>query len=426
MINAVAKRYQDAYRGLSRDVWVLALVWFVNRCGTMVLPFLTLYLTKIHKMEQASAARMISVYGSGAICGSYFGGWATTRWGAIRVQTSCLLLSVPCFLVLPYLNGWLAISTGLFVLAFFSEAVRPANNAAITQLAAPENRTRAFALQRLAANLGFSFGPAIGGLLAAVSFHWLFVVDALTTLAGALVLLAYFRWRADHSIDLEKQKVRDPRPIWADYGFVAFLGLMLATSIVFFQFASTYPLYLSDHYQLSERGIGLIFAVNTLVIVAFEMVLVDACKRWSLLRVLTWGCFFSCLGFGILPFGDSFAYCIFSMLIITLGEMLSLPLAAGFVAGRSPEGREGAYMGWYSVVLAMAWVVGPFAGAFLYGIHRDGVWYAGLGIAILVLVGFRILERRLARPSPHSADPAQDADDGRSRLPADNVEELGV
>ena len=394
MFRAVISRYRIAYAGLPREVWWLALVLFVNRCGSMVLPFLTLYLTRKLEMSEATAGRMVSVYGLGAVCGAYLGGRLAERFGAIRFQTVCLFLSVPGYMLIPLWRTWPAVALNLFLVSLVAEAVRPANAAAIAQLTTPENRMRAFALQRLAANFGFSFGPAIGCLLATIDFRWLFIVDGLTTLLAACAVLAIFRMRPiRRAVATELEAVAAVSPL-RDRTFVLFLLLMLANSIVFFQFGSTYPLYLRDHFGFDTFWVGLMFTVNTSVIVAVEMLLVDAIKGWPLLRTIGWGCLLSCLGFGMLPFGQSAPYAAAAMLVLTIGEMLSLALSTGFVANRSPAGGEASYMGWYMVLLAAASVLGPAIGSAIYQQNPDAVWYAALAVGVAVLVGFQLLANR--------------------------------
>jgi len=394
MIRAASERYLAAYRGLPREVWLLALILFVNRSGAMVLPFLTLYLTSQLDLGEVAAGRMISVYGLGAVAGAYLGGRLAERWGAFRVQTGCMYLSVPLFLLLPLWSSALGMGVSLLALAVASEAVRPANATAIARVTTTENRTRAFALQRLAANLGFSFGPAVGGVLATIHFGLLFIVDALTTFLAASALLYFFRMRKAENPTAPQPSATSQASPLKDRDFVLFLALVLATHIVFMQFLVTYPLYLRDHFELTKTQIGLLFAVNTSIIVLIEMVLIDYVRRWPLLQLIGWGNCLACLGFGMLPFGTSGAYSILAMLVVTVGEMLSFPNSPAFVAQRSPAGCEGRYMGWFAVTHSIAWIVAPLFGATLYGYSREAMWYCGLGIGVTVLIGFQVLAAR--------------------------------
>ncbi len=387
MLRLALQRYRNAFTGLSRELWVMALVMFVNRSGAMVLAYLTLYLTIEIGWAERSAGQMISVFGLGAIAGSYLGGRLVELVGAVRLQTVCMLAAVPGYWMLPTWREPWAIAVNIFLLSLATEAVRPANATVIAKVAPPELRARAFALQRLAANLGFAFGGAMGGMLAEIDFRLLFVVDGSTTLAAACILIAYFRFRRLPGEAPRHDAIAAAGPI-SDRVFLGFLVLFTLSTLVFFQFLSTYTLYLHDHYELSKQKIGYLFAVNTLVIVAFEMLLIDYVKHWPLVRTIGWGSFLSCLGFGLLPFGASFAYAVFAMLVMTMGEMLSMPLSAGYVANRAPAGGEGRYMGWWAMCISIAFVLGPMLGSALYGVWPEMVWYASLAIGGVVLVGF--------------------------------------
>jgi MFS family permease len=424
MLQAFLTRYRAAYAGLPREVWLLSLVLFVNRAGTMVMPFLTIYLTSQRGMNEAAAGRMLSLYGVGGICGAYLGGRWCERIGAIRLQTICLFLAAPCYYLIGRWQSWPGIAASLLALSLVNEAVRPANATALTKLTTAANRTRAFSLQRLAANLGFSFGPAIGGFLAEFNFQLLFVVDALTTFAAAAALLHFFHLRRLASPPTEQPAhaaaAAKGTPL-GDRTFVAFLVLTLASTMVFMQFGSTYPLFLRDHFAMSKPQIGLMYAVNTSIIVVFEMLLIDAVKHWPLMRTIAWGSFLSCMGFGILPFGASGFYAVFAMGVVTIGEMLSFPLSSAFVANRSGPGRESLYLGWFMVVHALAWVLGPGIGAAIYQHNRDALWLASLVVAVLVLAGFMALSRRVGGQTCGAVESVSVAMPPPAELPLDQL-----
>jgi MFS family permease len=408
MLAAALRKYRDAYAGLPREVWLLSLAIFVNRCGTMVMPFLTLYLTSELEMNDAAAGRLISVYGVGSVCGAYASGRWCDRIGPLRLQTACLLLAAPCYLLIGAWNSWPPIAANLFVLSFLNEAVRPASATAIARLTTSANRTRAFALQRLAANLGFSFGPAIGGVLAQANFQLLFWVDAGTTLVAGIALWRFFGFgrygEAANAPVAHHGAAASTAPL-RDRTFVAFLLLTLATMTVFMQFGSTYPLYLRDHFRLSEPQIGLMFAVNTSIIVGFEMLLMDAVKGWPLLGTIGWGSAIACLGFGILPLGATGLYAVFAMAVVTIGEMLSFPLSSAYVTSRGGA-RMSSYNGWHTMTHSLAAIIGPAAGGALYGVNHDWPWIAGLVVAGVVLVGYQQLASR-SQETCENVEPTQ-------------------
>ena len=405
MFSKITNAYRAAYSGLPPQIWMLSFAIFVNRCGTMVLPFLTIYLTESRGYSESAAGFMISFWGIGSVIGTWIGGQLTSRVGCVRLQIIFLMLSVPLFVVLPFCNTYWQLVLAILLLSIVSEGIRPASSTAISVFSTPELRTRAFALQRMALNLGFSFGPAIGGLLIRhVSFFWVFIADAMTTLGCALILAWFFgfRKRSQQPEEIATTTPSESRSPTTDREYMIFLGLTLLCGLVFFQFHATYPLYLKDQYRLNEFQIGLLFAVNTTIIVLFEMILVEYVQRWQMLILIGWGNFLTCLGFGLLPFSDLVSFCVFTMVVLTMGEMLSMPLSTSWVSKRSEGYDTGIYMGWYSMNFALACIIGPAVGGILYEFNKELVFHLGTAIGVIVLLGFYWLQNRI----PHDQNRA--------------------
>ena len=394
MVRSIALAYREAYGGLSKEVWILSVALLINRCGSMVLAFLTLYLTQKLNFTMLEAGGIFSVYGIGSIAGSYLGGRLIKPIGAIRVQIIALAVSVPLFMLVPICLTWVSVAASMFVLSVFVESVRPANNVAVTQFTKPQLQTRAFGLQRMAVNLGCSIGPAVGGVLAQIDFVWIFIVDGITTGLGAICLFWFFGFqkysKRSDAAKLQKQAEQnqsDGSPL-RDPQFLFFMFVILLASIVFFQFHATYPKYMSDQYSLTKPQIGLLFSVNTALIVVFEMLLVNFVRRFSLLRTIGWGCMLSCLGFGILPASQAAWFAVLAMVVVTIGEMFLFPLATGFAARRSSGRDQGMYMSWFAMVYSLASVIAPLAGTAVYEVDPDLFWYASLGVGLFSLIGF--------------------------------------
>ena len=172
---------------------MLAVVMFINRSGSMVIPFLSVYLTESLGFTLKQAGFILSLFGFGSMGGSFLGGWLTDRIGHFRVQFWSLVLGGSFFLVLAQLKTFTAFAVGIFILSLISECLRPANSSSVSFYARPENITRAFSLNRMAINLGFAIGPALAGLLATISYRLLFLADGFTCIAAGLFFFYYFR-----------------------------------------------------------------------------------------------------------------------------------------------------------------------------------------------------------------------------------------
>ena len=278
------------------------------------------------------------------------------------------------------------ISCALFVLTFFSEAVRPGLHAACLDYCEIENQKRSMGLLRLAVNLGMAIGPVIGGFLAQYAlWNWLFILDGVTCFVSAVLLFLVFGWGRQHVPEPATEtsngtKIRSP---WQDRRMLSFGFYYLLTLIVFVQFASTFVKYLKDIHQLSESQIGLISSINPILIVIVEMLIIKAIEKRSTLKTIAVGALLICLGFGSLPFGPSAYFCIISVTILTFGEILAFPVSAAYVAELSDQANRGRYMGFITVMFSIAMIVGPVLGLSLYEINPDLPWYASLGAGLL-------------------------------------------
>lgn len=396
----VGRRYADAFSGLPGEVWVLALATLVNRAGTMVLPFLTLYLTGQFGWSPAAAGRMLALYGAGAIGGAFLGGWAADRWSPVAVQQVSLIGTGVGFLALTRLSTERDFGIAMVAIALVAESYRPALLAAAGKNVPAAVRGRSMGLLRLAVNAGMTVGPALGGLLAGVNYDLLFLADACTCWAAAAVLFLAHRHaarRRQPSRDVRDGTTQPVGSPWRDGPFVVFLGLATALAIVFFQINGTFPLYLHKEYGLSEAGIGGLLGLNALVVVAFEMLILHRVERLAPLAVIGPGAFLLCLGFALLPLGRGALFASATILVWTVGEMLTLPMTNIFVAARAGSARAGRYMGAYTMAFAAAFLIAPALGLSVYERYGAEVLWGAAGVVGAALwLGFWGLGRVLA------------------------------
>ncbi len=416
MIRKVTFTYREAFSGLPRAIWTLSWVTLVYRCGTMVLPFMSLYLTTDRGFTAPQAGLVLMVYGLGALGGSWIGGWLGDAIGALRVCAASLVLSGVTLFVLRDMESYAAIAITVFVLSIFTEAFRPASAAAVAALSPSETRVRAVALRRLAINLGMSLAPAVGGALAVIDYGWLFVVDgAACFVAAALLVLLFWHdtfggWRSAGAARAQHRNPTDTRP-WSDTTFLGFVVLTALFASVFFQIFSTFPLVLRDLFHMREDRIGVAIAINAFIIVLFEMVTMHRLQRRAPLGVVRLGTLFACLGFVVLPWGTEIGvpWVLLVVVIITLGEMLYMPTAEGFVANRADDANRGRYMGMYTFSYSLAFVAAPALGTWMYAQHGASTLALACAAAGLVLwLGFTHLMRvaspgRVSTPCPAPA-----------------------
>ncbi len=350
--------------GLPREMWVLASATLVNRSGSMVLAFFVLYLTRDVGLSIRTAGLMVLVYGGGALVAAPVAGRLADRFGPIRVMRISLFASGLVMLAFPAARTLPAIVALTLALSVTAESFRPANLTIVGDLVAPGQRKPAFALNRLAINLGMSVGPALGGVLAGISFRWIFLVDGGTSLlSGVILALSTFppHRRAPRELEdsiaprLAAAAHRDPRLLY-------FLAAMFPISFVFFQHISTMPVYLVRDLKIPAAVYGLLFTLNTLLIVFLEVGINTATAHWPHRRTLALGAALCGLGFGSLAWARNVWQVAATVVVWTFGEMLIFPGMADYLTDIAPEARRGEYMGLSQMMMGLAFMLGPWGG----------------------------------------------------------------
>ena len=394
--------YLDSYRGLSKPIWMLSLVILINRIGAMVVPFLSIYMTQALEFSIKETGYVLSFFGLGAVTGSWLGGWFTDKFGYFRIQVLSLFFIVPIYFILPELKTVESLAIGIFFLSVISETFRPANSVAIAYYAKSENLTKAFSLNRMAINLGFSIGPALGGILASISYYWLFYGNAVASLIAGVVFYLYFNNRKT-KFPKEKTKTKAtllkekaPSP-YKDKKIMLFSLLCALYAICFFQLLTTLPLFYKEVHNLSEAGIGVILGYSGIFIVVLEMLLVQiAERRLTISQVLIAGTLLCGLSFVMLNLNSSILMLYVSMSVLCVSEILAMPFMSTVIVKNSIEGNRGAYMGLYSLSFSVAHVFSPFLGTLTiehYGFET--LWWATGILSVIVAVGLYFLMRTM-------------------------------
>lgn len=399
------KAWRDL-KELPRGVWVLFVTTLVNRAGTMVLPFLILYLTRDLGFSASQAGAVLGLYGAGALVSAALSGRLSDVLGPMRVIRDSLFATGAILLVFPLARTFPSVVAMTLALSLASEAFRPASMAVVADLVKHGQRKPAFALTRLAINLGMSVGPALGGYLATVSFKFLFLVNGSSSiLAGLVLLLALARAPIHHARASAEAGVPvglPSRRAWSDARLLFFLAAIFPVALVFFQHLSSMAIYLVRDLHLSEIDYGLLFTVNTLLIVVLEVPINSATAHWSHRKTLALGAFLSAAGFGALAFAWDFWSVTATVVVWTFGEMFFFPAMAAYATDIAPAARRGEYMGLTQMAMSLAFAIGPWAGtAVLSEFGGRTLWLGAFAVG-LVATGMML---RMPDDAPAHAAP---------------------
>ena len=371
---------------------MLSLIMLINRSGTMVLPFLSVYLTRSLGYSIEQTGIILSSYGLGSLAGGYIGGQLTDRYGHFIVQFLSLVISALLFVSLSFLSEYYQLMAGFFIVSLVAEGLRPANAASISFYSKPENTARSFSLNRMAINLGFSIGPLAGGLLASISYKMLFFADGITCFLAGIVFYIYFKNRKGFKVVEKKAGNVNPkvRSAYTDKRFLLFIFLTSVFATLFFQLFMTLPIYYREVYDLNEKLIGGLLAVNGITVFALEMIMVYILsKKYRLHSLIVIGMILMGISFTMLNLGHSITLLVFSMLILSISEIFAMPFMATFVVDRSNERNRGSYMGLYTISFSIALIIAPYLGSRIIAhLGFDILWWGTGIISLLAGIGF--------------------------------------
>lgn len=383
MIAKAAKYYIRSYQGLSREIWLLAFVNLINRCGTMVIPFMMLYLTSQLGCSISKAGIVMSLWGIGAFIGSYIGGKLTDKLGFYKIQLFSLFFGGIGFIVLGKLQNYYTICFFTFLLAMVNEAFRPANSAAMGRYSNEENRMRSFTLMRLSFNLGWSVGAGIGGFIAHHSYQLLFWVDGITN-----ILASFMLWYLlpDQYSKQQRNRYADNQEnssILSDKDFVQFIVISVIFLSCFVQLFTNLPVYFKKELHFQENIIGYLSSWNGMLIVLIEMTVIFWIeKNWPKKRAVTLGVSFHAIAYLLLVLFDFKILGAFVMItFITISEMLAFSVLVSFWMNRTNDSNRGQYAAIWTMVWAFSQTAGPFLGSVMA--QYAGFKYLWLTVAVL-------------------------------------------
>jgi MFS family permease len=358
-------------RALPKAAWVLFLGIFLNRFGTFVIPFLTLYLKK-KGYSLADTGIAIGSYGVGTLLACLLGGQLADQIGRRKTIALSMAGGAVTMLLLSGADSWwsIVVLTGLNGLC--GELYRPASSALLADLVPNGQRVIAFSVYRMALNAGWAFGPATAGFIASHSFFWLFVGDAFTSLLfGAVAWIALPHGLRSGASDAGWKPAL--KHIRRNRSFLQFLAGSIFIAWIFFQLSSSYGLFISG-LGYSPVVYGALISFNGFIVACCELIVSNMTRRRDPRRAVALGYLLIAAGFGLNVFVTSVPLLAVAIFILTCGEMTSMPVAVAYIADLAPENMRGRYMGAHGFTWGIALIFGPALGMFLISQSPAALW----------------------------------------------------
>jgi len=365
---------------------VLFVGTFINRFGNFLGPFLVLYLTA--KGDTAGQAGLaLGVVGLGNTVGNALGGTLADRLGRRTTIVLSMAGSGACTLAVPLVGPLVAVIALVGLVGVFAQLYRPAAGALLLDVVPDAQRVTAFAVYRLAINLGMALGPAVAGLLASQSYVFLFVGDAATSFLFGALALTRLPETAPRGGDAPGRGA-GYRTVLHDRPYLLLLVAMGAAFFIYVQSTTTLPLRVKDA-GLPPSVYGLLLGLNALAVVLVELPLTAYTRRKPLRPVIATGLVLLGVGFALTGVARTAVALAATVLVWTLAEMIYSPVASAYTGRFAPPLLRGRYQGAYGIAQMAAGAVGPVVGGYLYMRDPAALWavcgVVGIVAALLIL-----------------------------------------
>jgi MFS family permease len=390
------------YREYPRDFWMMIAVNFVDRLGgSLLFPFFALYITKKFDVGMTQVGGLFAIFFVSGFIGAFPGGALTDRFGRKGIIIFSLIATSFSTLLMGFVSEFQFFLLVAFISGIFTDVGGPAYEAVFMDILPPEKRTSGFGIRRVAFNLAVVIGPVIGGFIAARSYLALFVIDAIVSSIVALMVFLMIPETKPTSPEGQEQgsiaqSFKGYLQVLRDGKFMAFTSVCLLVWFVYMNMNTTLGVFLRDQHGLPESGYGWIISINAAMVVLFQFTITRRIEKNPPMLMMAVGSLFVAVGLFLYGVVSTFLLFVVAMAILTVGEMVTIPIANAVVASFAPEEMRGRYSFVYGNSWGISFAVGPYlAGLVLDNYDPNLLWYACGIVGMIAALGFLALHRTL-------------------------------
>ena len=414
MLSVIPKRY-------ARDIWTIFFARIVTASGFAIsMPFFSLYLNNELGIRMTVVGIILmSATLVGAILGVY-GGELSDRKGRKWVMVRALIWRFVLFAIMAY---FIARRSNIFIItallianSAFGAFFIPASQSYVADLTSPEKRTRAYGLLRIGGNFGWALGLIVGGLLVTIDYALLFYFTSLSMFIAAIlvIILSKESLPSDRHPQDSRTSIKDMLSVAKDTRFLLFTTICVLVYIVWGQLIYPLSVYSVNVIGITKPQLSILFTINGLMVVFFQYFITNLIPAKRELAALWIGAFVYGFGYLFVGFAGGLSFLIFSVIIITIGEMIVTPTSLSYASIIALDTHKGRYLGFFNLAQSLGWAVAPLIGGILIDTFTGksiSSWAIIASLAFISAIGFIIFGRkykthlRVSMGEPSTRDP---------------------
>ncbi len=404
----VIQRIRKIYSEYPHNFWIVIATLFIDQVGgALIFPFIGLFITAKFQVSMTEIGQLFSIFAITSVFGSMIGGAMTDKFGRKVVIIFGLVTSAFSALILGFTEDMKIIYFAGGIIGLFGNVGGPAQQAMIADLLPEEKRADGFGILRVAMNLAVTIGPAIGGILATYSYIWLFIIDAFaSTVTAVIVFFIIPETKPEVSPDKPSESILETLggyfKVGRDVLFMTFMFASILMTLAYVQINTTLPVFLRDVHGIPDQGYGYLLSLNAGMVVLFQFWITRRIKNLPPMMVMVLGTLLYAIGFSMYGFVSTYILFMTAMVIITIGEMLVVPVGQALVANFAPEDMRGRYMAMFGFSWTIPFALGPLAaGLIMDNYNPNWIWYASGIVSMMAIAAYLLLHfasgKRLAK-----------------------------
>jgi len=404
------------YNEFPRRFWMVVGVMFIDRVGgTMLFPFFALYITSKFDVGMTQAGIVLGIFSISSLIGGVIGGALTDRFGRRRLILFGLIASAISTLTLGSVTEFGLLFPLAIVIGILSDVAGPAHQAMIADILPEDKRQEGFGIMRVVGNMSWIIGPTIAGFVAAIdpTFFSLFVTDAIIS-----CFVAFLFYRLIPETKPQPKEGAKPESlgqtfigygqVLRDFAFMAFIFASIIMTTVYIQMYNSLSVYLRDQHGITPQGYGFLLTSSAIVVILFQFWTTRVIKNKPPFLMMALGSLIYMVGFGMFGFVAVYALFVLAIVIVTIGEMIVMPVSQALAANFAPEDKRGRYMAVFGLLWQVPATIGPTAaGVILDNYNPNLLWYIGGIMCAVAALAFYLLHVRLGAKERFAPVPAE-------------------
>jgi MFS family permease len=378
------KRFKYTVASFPQQFWLIVIGVFISSSGSsLIWPFQLVYVSGKLETNLTTTATLITISSFTGMLISLLGGSIVDRYGRKPAMVFSQIIHGLAYILMSQATTYVSFLIPMTLMGITMPFYSIGSDAMIADMVDRDKLPTAYTILRMANNAGIAIGPAFGGLLISKSYELAFYSASTLMVFYGILLLFLSKETLKHSskqVQPEKllQTIKGYQRVFKDSSYITFIFAITLGMIAPLLMWTLLAVYTKANYNLQEAQYSWIPVTNALMCVFVQYLVTQYTRKHHQRTMIALGMLVYAIGVGSVALMSNFAGFLVSMVILTFGELILIPTATAFAAGRAPDEYRGRYMSLYWLTWGFARAIAPIIGGVVNDvIAPKAIWVIG-------------------------------------------------